>query len=436
MRINSALTCCWLSLSVILALVTVAQTASKQANQLHGSTSIQLLAHRGAPEFIPEHTLPSYSLAMRQRVDYIEPDICLTSDGHAICMHDFELSATTDVADHPEFASKHTTIHVPSGAYHGWFTNNFTLAEIKTLRVKQRLRNRDLYYDGLFEVPTLNETLVFLKQKNAELGLNVGIYIEPKHPAYFESRGLRYDEHLIEVLKANGMILKHEDGALSKVIIECFESSQLQRLRPHMDVPFVQLIKEPWEKADDTGIPYVEMMNKAGLEKIAQYSNAIGPIKSYYEPQNEAFIQRCNPDTLVGADGVNEAHRQNLLIHPWTARNAWEDPYIPTYFNGSEELQLQYLFDLGIDGIFTESAGAAYCVRKAYEESFNVPDVEVPTPSPTERPSSSALALYITIPLLCSLFTGLIGVAIGRYYIPHIPNRGQEALSLLNSSVQ
>lgn len=373
---------------------------------------------------------------MRQRVDYIEPDICLTSDGHAICMHDFELSATTNVADHPEFADRYKEVILPSGTYRGWFTNDFTLAEIKTLRVKQRLHNRDTYYNGLFTVPTLNETLKFLKKKNAELGLNVGIYIEPKHPGYFERNGLVFDQHLIDVLESNGMIIKGAPSELSKVIIECFEATQLRRLRPRMDLLFVQLVKEPWVIQDDTVEPFGYMMNRTGLEIISQFANAIGPIKDYYEPQNKAFIDRCTPDILIGKSGVDAAHELGLVIHPWTARNAWEDPLINAYFGGSEEAQLRYLFDLGIDGIFSESAAAAFYERKAYEASFEAHPKPPQNPAPEQHPSGSSLALYITIPLLCSLFTLLIGVAIGRYYLPYNTAKTHEALSLLNSAVQ
>jgi len=375
---------------------------------------------------------------MRQKVDYIEPDICLTSDGVPICMHDFELSGTTDVAEHPEFADKRTSITLASGTYTGWFTNNFTLAQMKTLRVKQRLPNRDKYYDGLFRVPTLNETIQLVKTMNKKLGLDVGVYIEPKHPAYFESMALKYDDRLLEVLEWNGMVVKRVEGGeqkLSKVIIECFESTQLKRLRPRMDLPFVQLIKEPWEPADDNGQLYVHMMSAEGLGEIAAYANAIGPIKSYFEPQNASFVAKTNPDTLIGGAAVDEAHRLGLLIHPWTLRNSWEDPYIQAYFDGSEEKQLRYLYDLGIDGIFTESAAAAYYVRQDYEQSFVR---ATPPPEHSNHQASAALPLMVVIPILCAAFALLVGMAIGRYFIPlATPNQTkQESLSLLDNSVQ
>lgn len=368
---------------------------------------------------------------MRQRVDYVEPDICLTSDGHAICMHDFELSLTTDVAERPEFANKWTTITLPSGTMSGWFTNNFTLAEIKTLRVKQRLPNRETYYDGLFQIPTLNETIRMVKALNRKLGTQAGIYIEPKHPFYFERMGLRYDDHLIEVLRTNGMRIKRSEGQLSKLFIECFESTQLQRLRSRMDLPFVQLIKEPWEIQDDTKEKYVEMMNAEGLNKIAQYANAIGPIKFYFQPQNATFIGLCNKDTLTGEAAVEHAHSLKLLIHPWTLRNAWEDTYIRDYYNNSEEAQLRYLYDIGIDGIFTESAAAAYYVRKEYELSF-----AANAHAPAASNEASNLALMIVIPVLVAILCFLVGTAFGRYAVPLPSASMDERLGLIDSSVQ
>lgn len=368
---------------------------------------------------------------MRQRVDYVEPDICLTSDGHAICMHDFELSLTTDVAERPEFANKWTTITLPSGSLSGWFTNNFTLAEIKSLRVKQRMRTRELYYDGFFQVPTLNETIRMVKSLNRKLGLQVGVYIEPKHPAYFESMGLRYDDHLIEVLTTNGLRVKRSEGQLSKLFIECFESTQLQRLRSRMDLPFVQLIKEPWEIQDDTKEKYVEMMSADGLTKIAQYANAIGPLKNYFLPQNKTFISICNPDTLIGPTAVDFAHSLKLTIHPWTLRNSWEDAAIKEYFGNSEEAQLRYLYDIGIDGVFTESAAAAFYVRKEYELSF------VAAPQAPSQPNQDAsIALMIVVPVLLTILFFLVGTAFGRYGIPHKTPSMDERLGLLETSVQ
>lgn len=364
-------------------------------------------------------------------MDYVEPDICLTSDGHAICMHDFELSLTTDVAERPEYAHKFTTITLPSGTMKGWFTNNFTLAEIKSLRVKQRMRSRELYYDGFFQVPTLNETIRMVRSLNRKLGLQVGLYIEPKHPAYFEKMGLIYDDHLIEVLRSNSLRITRSEGQLSKVFIECFESTQLQRLRSRMDLPFVQLIKEPWEIQDDTKIKYVEMMSAEGMNEIAQYANAIGPVKHYFEPQNKTFITICNPDTLTGAAAVEHAHSLKMLIHPWTLRNAWEDASIKEFFGNSEEAQLRYLFDIGIDGVFTESAAAAYYVRKEYELSF------VPVPNePAHLSQGASIALMIVVPLLVALAFFLIGTSFGRYAIPHATTSLDERFGLLEPAVQ
>lgn len=360
-------------------------------------------------------------------MDYVEPDICLTSDGVPICMHDWELSLTTDVASRPEFASKKTTVSLLSGNFTGWFTNNFTLAEIKTLRVNQRLKNRDTYYNGLFQVPTLSEAIDMVTKLNKKLGLNVGMYIEPKHPAYFESMGLRYDEVLMQVLRDHKFNITHQDGPLSKLFIECFESTQLQRLRPKMDLPFVQLIKDPWEIQDDTGERYEAMMSVAGMSKIATYSQGIGPVKNYLEPQNRAYVALLGPDTLVGAAAVGQAHMLGMVVHPWTLRNAWEDSYIDVFFGGSEEAQLRYLYDIGVDGIFTESAAAAACVRTEYERSF-IP----PAPfAPVIKYVSPNLALMVCIPLLIAVACFILGTAFGRYAIPSNSKIDEQHTALL-----
>lgn len=355
-------------------------------------------------KYIPEHTFGAYSLAMRQGVDWIEPDICLTSDGIPICMHDWELSKTTNVASFPQFANRRKTVILPSGNTTGWFTDDFTLAEIKSLRVNQRLPNRDTYYNGLFQVPTLDEALKFLNSMNANLSTNIGIYIEPKHPSYFQQRGLIYDDVLIQTLERNGFVIKGSPETLSKVIIECFESSQLQRLRPRMDVPFIQLVNVPAMHQDDTRRPYWTMMTQEGLANISTYAQGIGPFKFYFYPFVQAaveavqekqiittttsehstelhpiqallqqFVNVGHNNLLLGQQAVNVAHQYNLLIHPWTARNKYEDDVVNKYFGGSEEAEYAYLYDLGIDGIFTESAGAAICARKKYMESFLLP---------------------------------------------------------------
>lgn len=334
----------------------------------------------------------------------------------------------------PEFANRRKTITLPDGSQAtGWFTNDFNLTDIKKLRTKQRLPIRDQSFNGFFSIPTLTEAIQHVKKVNGQLGTTTGLYIELKQPTYFRRMGLEYDTVFLKELKQNGMVVKGSPDKLSKVIIECFESTQLEKLRPKMDFHFIQLIAEPWVIQADTQYTYVNMMDKEGMSEIAKYADGIGPIKSYFEPQNVSFIARTNPDTLIGQEAVDYAHSLDLLVHVWTLRNEWEDPYIPVYFNNSERLQLKYLFELGIDGIFSESADTAFWTRKEYEQSFYSTPITPIAPDQFKE----AIPLMVMVPVLIATMAVLVGIAIGRYALPLIPMaKDDDSFSLLANPVQ
>lgn len=339
-------------------------------------------------------------------MDYVEPDIALTKDNKIICMHELELSKATDVASRPEFKDRKKKITLPNGlSFNGWFADSFTLEEIKTLRVIQRLRTRELYYDGLFQIPTLEEAIDLVQELNQKLNLSVGMYIEPKHPTYFASHNLTYDDELIRVLTSKGYVIKGPEAKKTKVIIECFESTLLQRLRPKMDLTFVQLIDRPELQSADT-LKYNGLMTtKEGILNISKYANAVGPLKRYFYPFDEEFMKNVNKieGALRGKALVDEIHKYKMTIHPWTTRNIWEEPLLNQYFGGSEMEEYKYLYELGVDGIFTESAGAAICAKRLYIDSL--------------QSSSLYLVPMILIPILIGLVSFLIGILIGRTFL-------------------
>lgn len=350
----------------------------------------------------------------------MEPDIALTKDNKIICMHELELSKATDVASKPEFQDRKKKITLPNGlTFEGWFSDSFTLEEIKTLRVKQRLRSRELYYDGLFEIPTLEEAIDLVQELNQKLNLSVGMYIEPKHPTYFASHNLTYDDELIRVLTSKGYVIKGPEAKNTKVIIECFESTLLQRMRPKMDLIFVQLIDRPELKSADTLLYNGMLATKEGIYNISKYANAVGPLKRYLYPFDKEFMK--NLDTIDGAlrgkELVKEIHKYDMTVHPWTTRNIWEEPLLQQYFGGSELEEYKYLYEMGVDGVFTESAGAAICAKRLYIDSI-------------ESKNTLYLVPMIIVPILVGLVSLLIGILIGRTFLSK--RYSSEHTSLIN----
>ena len=153
-----------------------------------------VIAHRGASGLRSEHTLASYTLAIEQGADFIEPDLVLTKDDVFVARHENDITGTTDVASHPEFAARRTTKVIDGESHTGWFTEDFTLAELKTLRAIERLpklRPANTRYDGQFEVPTLAEVIALAKHYSVG-GRVVGIYPEPSTRAISRVSGIRW----------------------------------------------------------------------------------------------------------------------------------------------------------------------------------------------------------------------------------------------------
>jgi glycerophosphoryl diester phosphodiesterase len=312
-----------------------------------------VIAHRGASGHLPEHTLEAYALAIDMGADYIEPDLVMTKDGVPIARHENELSDTTDVA--AKFPGRKAAKTIDGRAVEGWFSEDFTLAEIKTLRAKERVAGRSRANDGRFGVPTLAEVLALANSKGAQRGRVVGVYPETKHPSYFRGIGLAIEPALLNALSAAGR--NRADGA---VFIQSFEVGNLQALKSQTRVPLVQLLGEPDERPFDqelagTALTYADMATGAGLRAIAAYAAGVGPFKAYIVPMDRDG--RVGPPT----DFVARAQAAGLKVHPYTFRS--DAPFLPAAYAGDPAAEYCLFFDLGVDGVFTDFPDAALKAR-------------------------------------------------------------------------
>lgn len=309
-----------------------------------------IIAHRGASAERPEHTLQAYALAIEQGADYIEPDLVMTRDGVFVARHENEISGTTDVADRPEFADRRTSKTIDGKEIRGWFTEDFTLAELKTLRARERLpelRPANAAYDGQFEIPTLAEIVSLAQSADRPVGLAP----ELKHPGYFRSIGLPMEEALAEQLTAFGY-----DSAGDPVIIQSFEPDALVVIDRLTDLPLAQLIPD----GPDPRI--AEATSPAGLAQIASYADILAPEKSLLLRFGEGA--GGTPTGLVEA-----AHEAGLQVVVWTFRP--ENYFLPSEFRldhdprdlGNSSSEIARYIALGIDGLFTDYLPAAIEAR-------------------------------------------------------------------------
>ncbi|SEM80104.1 glycerophosphoryl diester phosphodiesterase [Sphingomonas gellani] len=317
-----------------------------------------LIAHRGASGMRPEHTLAAYDLAIDQGADFIEPDLVPTRDDVLVARHENEIGGTTDVADHPQFAGRRTTKLIDGRSVTGWFTEDFTLAELKTLRARERLpdlRPDSAAHDGRYAVPTLAEIIALALRRSADTGRTIGIYPETKHPSYFAAIGNPVDALLVHQLHAAGWT-----GPDAPVFIQSFEVGNLRRLSRITNIRLIQLVDAAGGPADETWPSYAAMLTPDGLRDIAGYAYGIGPAKA----------QLWTGDTPSGL--VRDAHAAGLRVHPWTYRR--ENAFLPArYRHGSQAgasgdllAELRAALLLGIDGFFTDhpDIGAQALCRK------------------------------------------------------------------------
>jgi glycerophosphoryl diester phosphodiesterase len=357
---------------------------SKRAKAAAPQTKSLLIGHRGASGYVPEHTLVSYFLAIQQGADYAEPDLVMTKDGVLVARHENEIGGTTDVGTRKEFARRKTVKTIDGTAVEGWFTEDFTLAELKTVRARERIaeiRPSNARFDGQFEIPTFDEILAMIRAQDEQrataarkLGLpkpaRIGVYPETKHPTYFDKCGLRMDRPLLQALARHGY-----EGRNAPVFIQSFEVGNLQRLRKRTKVPMVQLIEAtgaPYDfVASGDSRTYADLISPAGLASVAEYANAIGPDKSLVIPRDASGALGA-PTSLVG-----DAHAVGLGVHPWTFRA--ENYFLPTNLRSSAEptqigdlaAELQAYIEVGIDGFFTDHPGIARGCVGVSQEALN-----------------------------------------------------------------
>jgi glycerophosphoryl diester phosphodiesterase len=317
----------------------------------------QIVAHRGACGYLPEHSLQAHQLAIDLKADYIEPDLCLTKDGIFIVMHDVLLDETTDVASFPEFADRKTTKNVQGTSMTGFFVSDFTLSEIKQLHVRQRLsETRTTLYDNFFSIPTFDEIMSLAQSTYSKTGRMIGIYPELKETAYHKSLGFPMVDMFLTSLVSGGYEIKGENVSsdLSQVVpvlVQCFESEALLELKEKSDLPLLQLI----------GTTFPPDWTEEKVGKIASYASAIGPEKSYFQIFPYSDVQQT----------MKLIRSFNLTIHPWTFR---ADAWIGARFQDDfQKEQMFFYCCLGVDGVFTEFADQTrevIDVMKDYQMQF------------------------------------------------------------------
>jgi glycerophosphoryl diester phosphodiesterase len=330
-------------------------------------TAPVVIGHRGASGYRPEHTLAAYRLAIAQGADYVEPDLVSTKDHVLVARHENEISGTTDVATRPEFADRKATKVIDGVSTTGWFTEDFTVAELKTLRAVERLpqvRPANTTYDGRFEVPTLQEVLNLVRAESRRHGRTIGVYPETKHPSYFDSIGLSLEEPLVAALR------KHDlDDADDAVVLQSFETANLRELDTMVDSPIAQLLDgsgKPWDfRVSGDPRTYADLTKPENVAWIATYADGIGANKNLVLP-------RTGGATTTPSALVSEAHAQGLVVHVWTLRA--ENQFMATNFrlgtdpnaHGDLAAETRAFLDAGVDGLFSDHPDIAVAARDAW----------------------------------------------------------------------
>lgn len=368
------------ALAVLLALpATAAEPKTRAFATLDGKAPL-IIAHRGASGYMPDHTLEGYAKAIELGADFIEPDLVMTKDGVLIARHEPNLKDTTDVAKRPEFADRKRKTKVDGIEEEGWFASDFTLAEIKSLRAIQPRGDRSKAFDGKFLVPTFDEVLALREQKSRELGREIGIYPETKHPSWHQQLGLALEQPLVNLLAKYKLNRKQ-----SPVFIQSFEAANLKTLRQLTGNKLVYLLDANDVRPDgsiDANTPYdhvlsgdkrtyADMLSPAGLKEIRSFADGIGPWKPYLISWQGALdgkgkLMDLNGDkvvdqrdmTMLEPSGViRDAHKLGLLVHPYTFRN--ESKLLAANFMDNPGDEYRLYFAAGVDGVFTDYTDTA-----------------------------------------------------------------------------
>jgi glycerophosphoryl diester phosphodiesterase len=371
-------------LGLALVAVGLLPAAGASASPKAHDASPLVIGHRGTSGHLPEHTLPGYALAIRLGADYIEPDLVATKDGVLIARHEPDITNTTDVKNHPEFASRKRTAMIDGDAVTGWFASDFTLAEIKELRAVQPFAERDQSFNGRYKIPTFRQVIELARKWSKRTGRTIGIYPETKHPTYHSTIGLPLEPRLLAALKE-----AHLNKASSPVFIQSFEQSNLQWLNQRTDVRLVQLI-DAYDILPDGSLQYLPpydrpydwtvagrtdtfgyLTTNLGLAEVARYADGIGPWKPYIVPSTvsgdlngDGTINDADRKLLPPTDLVDRAHAHGLLVHPYTFRN--EPGRLASDYHGDPIQEYMLFYELGVDGVFSDFADTAFAARELF----------------------------------------------------------------------
>ncbi|KAG7386302.1 hypothetical protein PHYPSEUDO_000430 [Phytophthora pseudosyringae] len=352
-----------------------------------------ITGHRGAPGYLPDHTIPGYTLAIEVGVDVIEPDLVRTKDGVLVVRHEPYIDGTTNVADHPEFADRLTNKTLDGIVTEGYFVSDFTLAEIKTLRAVQPLPERDQSYNGLYEIPTFEEVIQLAQSKAAEYNRTIAIYPEVKHSSFHKALGLPIETVMLELLTRYGW--NHADAP---VFIQSFETENLRELNEATNLTLVQLIdgydsdpltgevvfKAPsdrpydWTLANRTDY-FGYLTTPAGLAEVATYADVISPWKRYVlkavavqvdadgnavDSNGDGQVSDADYTVVEYRNVIDDAHAAGLKVHTWTMRD--ENYRLAVNYSGNATLEYLELFDMGVDGVFSDNCKTAVPARDAW----------------------------------------------------------------------
>lgn len=362
------------------------------AHQRRADNAPLVIGHRGAPGYLPDHTLEGYALAIQLGADYIEPDVVATKDGHLIARHEPNLIATTNVKDLPQFANrKRFGVLVDGAPEDGFFASDFTLAEIRQLRAIQPLAERDPSFNGRFMIPTLEEVIDLAKRKSREEGRRIGVYPETKHPTFHQQLGLALEDRLLAVLQKAGWNHRH-----APVFIQSFETANLKYLRTRTSVRLIQLVDANDVKADGSldftppfdkpydwtvsGRPglFRDLLTPQGLAEVRTYADGIGPWKPYLissaclvvvngacaDANGDGKVDDRDRKLLPASEVVANAHKLGLKVHPYTFRN--EQRRLASNFAGNPVNEYLAFYELGVDGLFSDFPDTAFAARAMF----------------------------------------------------------------------
>ncbi len=326
-----------------------------------GSTPL-VIAHRGASGFRPEHTLAAYALAARMGADCIEPDLVATKDGMLVARHENEISRTTDVVDRAEFAALRTTKTIDGRQVEGWFVEDFTWEQLRTLRARERLpdlRPENTATDDVWGISSFASILALRATLSAELGREIIVYPELKHVSHLRSLGLAVEELIVaDLMSAHlmgvGLASAERAGHGQPVMVQCFEHQALVRLRElGVVAPLLQLMHpgHSWSRQE--------------LSEWSAVANGIGPHK-------RSVIAWTEQDRLGEPTGLVEAaHSADLFVHPHTFRA--ENTFLPIDLRSSADgaghgdltREITAYLDAGADGFFTDHADIGVAASNA-----------------------------------------------------------------------